>query len=58
MSNYNAMDRDELIDQYIEHLYEDERMELLFDLLKESTKDCYMTEWLRNVLYSMDKEES
>lgn len=58
MSNYNAMNRDELLDQYLEHLDEDERYDLLYYLIKESTNECYTTEWLRNVLYDMDKEDA
>lgn len=68
--NYNAMNRDDLIDAYIEHLSEEERKELLLQLVKEtedtkdllfymiqeSPLDCYDSEWLRNNVADMDRE--
>ena len=70
MNNVQAMDRDDLIDAYIEHLSEEERKELLLQLVKENgdTKDllfymiqesplsCYDPEWLRANVADMDRE--
>ena len=44
-SNPQAMDRDECISQYLGLLTEDERYEILWDLIQESDKNCYTHEW-------------
>ncbi len=70
MYNTPAMDRDALIDAYIKLLTPDEREEavlelieetpdlneILFNLVFDSPKECYETEWLRNVVDDMVRE--
>ena len=53
---YDNLDRDDLIDEYIGCLDYEERTELLFDLIKDSDKECFAPEWMRNVLEDMDRE--
>lgn len=69
-NNVWAMNRDELIDAYIEHLSEEERKELLvqlvtetedtgdllFCMIQESPLACYDPEWLRANVEDMDRE--
>ncbi len=70
MYNTHAMDRDALIDAYVKLLTPAEREEAILELVEESTdindilfnlvfdsrRECYETEWLRNVVDDMVRE--